>query len=310
MKMLTLTLLLAAAPALHAAPDLARLTDHIHKSFSTPKSMKLKVSGLKPSKVKGFLEGQLVISSPQGTQKQPLLVSEDGKWYFVGTAQPLSKSILPGFKKAGGKSAPEAHLTPDGSHLIFGKPYDASVDPDEDNLSKMKLKGVPSIGPKNAKVVLVEYSDLQCPHCKRSFDILKKELPAYFGKVRRVFKNYPLTNLHDWAMDGAVAIACAGKIKPKALFSMKEMFFAEQAQIKKSNIRQKAIGFARKTGLDSKKFITCFDKKESLPLVQADVREGESIGVDGTPAIFINGRKVRGYSFPAVKELLDEFLGS
>lgn len=251
------------------APSPEAVAEHARKNFGLSPLWKVSISPLKPGAVAGFLSGTMSIEAPQGKQEQPIFVSADGRWYFVGS------------------------------------PHDLSVDPDRETLSKMKLRGVPSSGPDDAPLTLVEYSDLQCPHCKRSNDILKEKLGSYKGKVRRVFKNYPLRHMHPWAYRGAIALACAGKIAPQKAEPFKSGVFAAQEKITLENSSAKFKEIAKDAGIPAPRFNDCLDKEETKALVQADIEEGDRVGVHGTPALYINGRKVRGYEWPEVEAVLN-----
>ncbi|PCI40377.1 MAG: hypothetical protein COB53_01230 [Elusimicrobia bacterium] len=257
-----------SAGAALAAPSPNDIAKHARKSFSLSPLWKVNISPLKKSELPGFLSGTMSIVAPEGKQDQPIYVSEDGQWYFLGT------------------------------------PHNIAVDPDKDRVSKMKLTGVPGTGPANAALTMVEYSDLQCPHCKHSHDILKEKLGPYKGKIRRIFKNFPLRNMHKWANAGAVALACVGKIAPKQAAAFKSHVFAAQGDINEKNADSKLKAIALKTGLPEKSFNQCYDKKESQALVEADIAEGDRLGVRGTPSIFINGRRVRGYTWAEVEATL------
>lgn len=200
-------------------------------------------------------------------------------------------------------------LAADGRYVLFGKALDASIDPEKDALSKMDLKNVLATGPADAPVVVVEYSDLQCSACKRLQAVLDGELlPAYKGKVRWVFKHYPLRGMHPWAYDAAIAVACAGTIKPQGYREMVSAFFGEQKAITTKNIRQKSLGFARRAGINAARFEKCFDGKEAKSIVDADIREGDRLGVSSTPTIYINGRRVRSHHPHELRRVIDEML--
>jgi protein-disulfide isomerase len=308
---------LSAKPASVDTKSLAR---HVKKAFSLSPLWKVNVSSLKPSLFPGYSKGTLTIEAPQGRQDQPIFISDDGRWYFVGAAYDLEDSPVPGFKKlkpaAGSPPPPELNVSADGRFAILAPAQDLRVDPDAERMSKMKLTGVPSIGPKNAPLTLVEYSDLQCPHCKRSHDILKKNMSAYKGKVRRIFKNYPLTHIHPWAYRAALGLACAGKLSAKSAPAFKAGVFDLQETISTETRGKRGLelhfvvdkhlkGVAKKTGLPYGKFSTCLDKEEAKALVDADIAEGDRLGVQGTPTIFVNGRRARGYEWPEIRALLD-----
>lgn len=303
--------LLAAACALPAAAaeppkiDKVRLAAHIHAAFSTPAAMKIVAGDFVPSVVPGWLAGTLDVTDGEHHQAQPILLSQDGRWYFLGAPLELKDSAVPGVRALSDDPAmPPVHLFPDGRHAVLAPPKDFSEDPDAVNRAKLGLKA-----PADGALTLVEFSDLECPHCKRSHDILSEELKKYPRKVRRVFKNYPL-DIHPWAFDAAVAETCAGKLKPSAADLLRDRFFAEQEKIAPDQVRAKALEFAKAAGLLEKDFAACYDKKETKDAVLADRKLGDALGLTGTPTLFVNGRRVRGYLWPEVQSTLDEMAGA
>ena len=300
-----LALALSAAPA-SAAVDKAKLADHIHKAYSTPAEMKLTVGDFAPSGVPGWLAGTLEVAGGPQKQTQALLLSEDGRWYLLGALVELKPSAVPGLMAVPeGQGLPPLHLFPGGKHAVMAVPKDLAIDPDGDVLSKLKLKDAVFSGPADAALTLVEFSDLQCPHCKRSQAILDEELPKSGHKVKRVFKHYPL-DIHPWALPAAVAATCVDKLKPAASAKYRDRFFDAQETITMETVRAKAFDFAKADGVAADALKKCMDAPETKAAVDAMRAEGDAIGVAGTPALFINGRRVRGYGWPEVKAVLDE----
>lgn len=315
----TLLLLASLTPASCAdspeKPDLPRIYDHIHKTFSTPLSTKLQISELKPSPIAGMLSGKLEISEGPQKQVMTILISGDGHRYVLSEVFETEQSSVPALRipvaAKDQAAAPPVLVAGNGRHVVYGPLQDASVDPEKAALSKMDLKGVPADGPADAPVVLVEYSDLQCPYCEKAHALLEKEVfPAYPGKIRWVFKNYPLQGIHPWAYDGALAAVCAARLKPDSYVKFIAAAFREQRNISPANLREKALGLAKDLGLDKEAFASCFDKKESQEAVEAAIREADSLGVTGTPTLFVNGRRLRSYQPAEVRRIIDEMLGT
>jgi len=176
---------------------------------------------------------------------------------------------------------------------------------------KIKLDGEPSRGPADAKVTIVEYSDFQCPFCSRGYATIEKQvLTSYGDKVRFYYKHYPLP-FHPWAEAGAVAAECAKQQKPEAFWKLYSSLFENQGQITADNLKEKATGYLAGTGIDMAKWNDCFDNKKSLPQVKAQMQEGSSVGVRGTPGFIINGRLVSGAQpFESFKNVIDDELAS
>lgn len=295
-----------AAPA-GAAVDKAKLADHIHKAYSTPAELKLSVSDFAPSAVPGWLIGALEVSGGPQKQSQPILLSEDGRWYLLGALVELKPSPVPGLVGVPeGQGLPPLHVMPGGKHAVVAVPKDLGEDPDAAVLSKLKLKNAVFSGPADAALTIVEFSDLQCPHCKRSQKILDEELPKTGLKVKRYFKHYPL-DMHPWAMPAAIASVCADKLKPAVSAKFRDRFFDSQETITLETVRAKAFDFAKADAIPADAFKKCMDSAEAKAAVEAMRAEGDAVGVSGTPALFVNGRRVRGYGWPEVKAVLDEF---
>lgn len=296
---------LAAALA-DAAVDKAKLAEHIHKAYSTPAELKLSVGDFVPSAVPGWLSGTLEVAGGPQKQSQPILLSEDGRWYLLGALVELKPSHVPGLTAVPeGQGLPPLHILPGGKHAVMAVPKDISEDPDAAVLAKLKLKDAVFTGPADAPLTLVEFSDLQCPHCKRSQDILDSELPKAGLKVKRVFKHYPL-DTHPWALPAALASVCVDRLKPAASAKYRDRFFDAQETITLESVRAKAFDFAKADGVPADAFKKCLDAPETKAAVDAMRAEGDAAGVSGTPALFVNGRRVRGYGWPEVKAVLDE----
>jgi len=306
--------MLAPLPSLAAdKADLQRIYDHIHKTFNTSSSLKMRIKDLKPSPIKGMLSGRIEFDDGNRKQVQPIHVTKDGRYYILSDSFALGASGFPGLrapvKKQGQPHPPPMLLSQDAQYVLFGQAMDASIDPEKDAMSKIGLRNVLATGPTDAPVVVVEYSDLQCPACKKAQAVIDGGLmSAYEGKVRWVFKHYPLRDMHPWAYDAAIALACAGSIKPQSYRGIMNAFFREQKDITTKNIRQKSLEFANKAGINDAPFRTCFDRKESQELVDADIREAESLGIKSTPTIYINGRQARDLRPREFQRLIDEML--
>jgi protein-disulfide isomerase len=158
----------------------------------------------------------------------------------------------------------------------------------------------PSKGPANAPVTIVEFSDFECPYCVRAEPTVKDLLAAYPGKIRLVYRDYPLP-MHKSAPKAAEAAHCAedqGKY-----WEMHARLFASEGKLDLDNLKK----YARDVGLDGGKFDQCLDSGEKAKLVEMHKKAGDEVGVTGTPAFFINGRQLSGAqpldAFKAVVDL-------
>jgi protein-disulfide isomerase len=162
--------------------------------------------------------------------------------------------------------------------------------------------GEPTKGPATAPVTMVEYSEFQCPFCSRVGPTLKQVLETYGDKVRLVFRDYPLP-FHDKARPASEAAQCAhsqGKF-----WEYHDKLFQNQQALDADNLKK----YAGEIGLDTAAFNQCFDEGKFKSVVDANQAGGEALGIQGTPAFFINGRFLSGaVPFEAFQQIIDEEL--
>jgi protein-disulfide isomerase len=162
--------------------------------------------------------------------------------------------------------------------------------------------GEPMKGPANAPITVVEYSEFQCPFCSRVGPTIQQVMSTYGDKVRLVFRDYPLP-FHDKARGASQAAQCAhaqGKF-----WEYHDKLFANQSALDTPNLKQ----YAADLGLDTAKFNQCIDEGRFADVVERNYNEGQTLGVSGTPAFFINGRFLSGAQpFEAFQQIIDEEL--
>jgi protein-disulfide isomerase len=160
----------------------------------------------------------------------------------------------------------------------------------------------PAKGSSSAPVEMIEFSDFQCPFCLRAHATVDQVLQTYGDRIRFVYRHYPLPG-HPNARPAAEASACAaeqGKFWP-----YHDRLFAQPSKLSDADLKQHAA----QLGLDTAKFNACVDSRKYSAQVEADVRDGNAAGVNGTPAFFINGRMLSGAQpFDAFKRIIDEEL--
>ena len=150
------------------------------------------------------------------------------------------------------------------------------------------------IGAKNAKVTLIEYSDFECPFCKRHFSTMNDVLKAYPNDVRLVFRHYPLS-FHQNAMNQAEASECAAEIGGNdAFWKMHDKIFTETQSGGTGLANDRLPKIAKEIGLDEKKFTDCLNSGKYQDKVNQQLAEGSAAGVQGTPGTFVNGVLVEG----------------
>lgn len=143
-------------------------------------------------------------------------------------------------------------------------------------------------GNKNAPVVLVEFSDLECPFCSRHHPTMQSIVKKYGDNIAWVYKHYPLS-FHPQAMPAALASECAAE--QGKFWEFTDAVFAEQPRLSEPNFLKEV---AQKLKLNTSKFDSCVSSQKYKDKIAAQQQEGTSNGVDGTPATFINGKLVSG----------------
>jgi 2-hydroxychromene-2-carboxylate isomerase len=147
--------------------------------------------------------------------------------------------------------------------------------------------GSPWVGPANAPITVVEFSDFQCPYCAAAIPEIQALLKAYPAQVKLVFKQYPLEFHPQAALAAAAALAAQ---KQGKFWQMHDALFAAHDQLS----RDKVFELARQNGLDMKRFETDLNSTAVREEIMRDVQDGDKAGVEGTPTLFINGQRYNG----------------
>ncbi|PIS42066.1 MAG: hypothetical protein COT24_05500 [Candidatus Kerfeldbacteria bacterium CG08_land_8_20_14_0_20_40_16] len=156
----------------------------------------------------------------------------------------------------------------------------------------------------NAPVTLVEFSDFECPYCEKHFPTLNKILDDYPGKVRLVYKHFPLASLHPNAQKAAEASECADE-QDKFWEYHDKLFAGQPTGFSLDKFKQ----WAKDLGLKADQFNNCLDNGKYAQKVQTDAQEGQQKGVQGTPATFVNGRLVSGAApYDSFKQVINTAL--
>lgn len=143
-------------------------------------------------------------------------------------------------------------------------------------------------GNPQAKVVIVEFGDFQCPYCRAEFSIIREVMQQYQDKIFFIWRHFPIVDVHDKALEAAEAAVCAqlqGKFWP-----FHDKLFTNQADLSSASL----LAYAKQVGLETKSFINCMAKHQQRTVVAADWQLGLDNGVRGTPTFFINGTPVSG----------------
>lgn len=164
-----------------------------------------------------------------------------------------------------------------------------------------------SKGAANPVITLVDFSDLECPHCKAAEPILEKLLTD-FPQVRFTFQQFPLpASLHPWALKAAQYADCAGRANQQAFWKYIDAIFENQGSIALATADDKLKELAGSVGLDGQKLGNCAATVETEARVKKSLELGQSLDVNQTPTVFINGRRVLGLAgipYDALKNLV------
>ena len=243
-------------------PSEDTVNSFLFQMFGYDATITWKVGEIRPSEVPGLAEVSIVVTNAQGSNPNRLLVSSDGKHAITG-------EILP-----------------------FGaKPFD-------DARAKLE-KGANGAakGPEKAAVTIVEFSDMQCPHCAKAAttidQLLAQEPEAHF-----IFQNFPLP-MHNWAAKAAGYVDCVGRASVgqpanEAVWTFIQKTFDEQANITEANADEKLKAIATASGANADDIAACAVKPDTKARIEASLALGKSVGVNATPTLFINGRNVPG----------------
>jgi protein-disulfide isomerase len=157
-------------------------------------------------------------------------------------------------------------------------------------------------GPKDASVTLVEFSDYQCPFCSQTTSLVDQLLAAYPKDVRLVMKQFPLTSIHQNAMNASKAAIAAGK--QGKFWEMHDELFKNNRALTVDDLKK----YATQLGLDAAKFETDMNSPETAKLIDEETGHARAADVTGTPSLFINGKRVMNRSIEGMKAMVDEEL--
>ena len=243
-----------------------RIQTEIRSRYSVPPQIGMSIGDPKPSEFAGYDSVQVTFTGGTHKATHEFLLSKDRKTL--------------------------AHLE--------------KIDISQDLMSKIDVKGRPVRGNPNAKITIVNYDDFECPFCSRMHATFFTEfLKQYGDKVKIIYKDYPLVEIHPWAMHAAVDGNCLATESSDAYWDFADYVHANQREItaagqgdpkwsgafaKLDSITQERIS---KFKLDQPKVDACI-KKQDESAVRASMAEGDGLGVDSTPTMFIDGQKISG----------------
>jgi protein-disulfide isomerase len=192
-------------------------------------------------------------------------------------------------------------LSHDHKTLIRMTKFDLTTDPYVEIMKKIDARGRPTRGNKDAKVTVVNYDDFECPFCSRMHATLFPGLFKEYGdRVLFIYKDYPIEEIHPWAMHAAVDANCLGAQNNDAYWDYVDYLHGNPHAIgergrdgQNAELDKLATLQAQKHNLDVAKLQACVTAQDEKA-VRASMHEGEIVGVDATPTMFVNGRKLDG----------------
>ncbi len=156
----------------------------------------------------------------------------------------------------------------------------------------------PVKGNANSSVVLQVFSDFQCPACATAEPFINELVTKYASSLRFEYKHYPLTKIHVNAYNASLASECAND--QGKFWEMHDKLFSNQTALSTGDLKQYAVDL----GLDATKFNACLDTRAEKSIVDADVREGNTKNVQGTPSFFLNGTLVQFSSYTELENIV------
>jgi protein-disulfide isomerase len=251
-----------------APPDVARLVERqIRGHYSIEAEVKITVGPLRPSEFPSYDKLTVTIANNAGKrQDMEFLISKDDKT------------------------------------LVRWTPLDLTKDPFAEIMQKIAVSGRPTRGNKNAKVVAVNYDDFECPFCARMHQTLFPTIFKEYGdRVLFIYKDFPLEEIHPWAVHAAVDANCLAAQSNDAYWDFADYLHANQHAISAEKTREAwnaaldklAAQQGEKHQLDAAKLKACV-KAQDDKAVRASMHEGEDLGLNATPTLFVNGQKLEG----------------
>ena len=168
-------------------------------------------------------------------------------------------------------------------------------------MKKIDVSNRPTRGDSNAKVVVVNYDDFECPLLPHAPDPFPQLLKEYGDRVTFIYKDFPLAEIHPWATHAAVNANCLAAQNQDAYWDLADYIHANQKEVNAEKnqdgqfaaLDRMAVAQGQKHGVDAAKLQACI-KAQQDDAVKASVHEGEALGVEATPTMFVNGEKVDG----------------
>jgi protein-disulfide isomerase len=225
-----------------------------------------------------------------------------GPEFQVKISDPLPSKDLPGFRdvtvtisREGASQDIGLYVSNDGSKILQATVYDVSSNPFKKDLDRLKTQFQPSQGTPGAPVVLVLFTDFQCPMCKAEAKTLSENLlKTYPKEVRLYFKDFPIESLHPWAKSAHIAGRCVFNQNPAAFWEYHDWIYGRQEAITPENLKEQVMGWSKAKDIDALQLSRCIDEKATAKDVDTNMAEARALGVTATPTLYVNGRRLVG----------------
>jgi protein-disulfide isomerase len=242
-----------------SALDKPTLEAYLRHLLALPPDVQVKIDDPKPAPITGFKDVDVHLSLGASYQDETFFVSNDGK------------------------------------QIIRGYAYNVNTNPFQPELDKLKTDQSPSFGAAAAPVVMVVFSDFQCPNCKEEAKVMRDNIPAKFPKeVRLYFKDFPLEAIHPWAKAGAICGRCVYRQSPTAFWKYHDWIYEHQGEVKPENLKDMVLAWAQTNELDTLQLGRCIETRATEAEIDKEIAEGRALKVQGTPTTFLNGRRLFG----------------
>ncbi len=232
--------------------------------------------------------------------------------FEVTDTQP--SSMLPGFDEMTVKASlgerfaeQKILISADGKTIIKGEVLDTSANPFIKDIALIRNVGQPSMGTVGAPVVISVYTDYQCPYCQEQAKVLRANLLKTFPKEVRLFiHDFPLEQIHPWARPAAIAGRCVLLQGEENYWKYHDWVFDQQKALGAETFRGMLMSWAPTNGIDSLQLTRCFDNKETDKEVTQDLAGAKKLGINSTPTLYVNGRKLAGsVSWEQLKSIIE-----
>ncbi len=262
----------------------ARILANLKLTYPQLEQMSITMGDLAASGFAGLDAGSFTIVNGGRSQTQRFFVTADDTRLYLLSGEPVDVS----------RSAEDIQ-----AELVKREQEAAVVAAERQQKLEEAVAGLPTRGNPEGPVLIVEFSDFQCPYCARGAATVEQILEKHGADVRFVFKHFPL-DFHPWARPASIATHCAGQQDDEAFWTLHDRYFENQKQITADNVLAKSKEYLAESGIDMAAFSTCAEDqssseyKSAAALVDADMAFGQQMGVSGTPGFFVNGEFLNG----------------